>query len=204
MKIINTTPFPTPLLRRMTVWACRRVGYQPSRVWEVKFRNRSRGDYSGRAFMSRRIVVSVGPANSFPTQPDTRPGLVGVVFTDQIEALVSVTAHELAHLCQFRDGRWPKLNANRKTELDARWHEQQALEAFRRDRDALLAVWSITPTKRPTESKSSIVDFREAKARKALQKWERKLKLAKTKVAKYRSKVRRYDRVLAAKRQPTV
>src|SRR3990167_7912559 len=135
MKLVNSTDFDNRFLRRMVTWCCRQVGYKVGRVRSVQFRNRTKRAYSGRAHGDRCIVVSVGPAELFPTAPDSRPGIVGMILADRLEALVTVTAHELAHLCQYRDGRSGRLSSDRKTEHDARWNELRTLNAFRRSEE---------------------------------------------------------------------
>lgn len=53
------------------------------------------------------------------------------------------------------------------------------------------------------ERTTALLDKREAKAKLALATWERRLKLARTKVAKYKATVKRYDRRRAASPTPT-
>lgn len=146
MKLKNSSWWPDAFLRRMLRWTCRELGYPSRMIVEATFRKRPRRAYSGYAWPSRRIVVGVGSAHHYPLKPDMRPGLDGLAIADQIEALVAVTAHEMAHLCQFRDKRIARLREDRKCERDARWHERIVLEAFRKDREALLADWNDTNT----------------------------------------------------------
>jgi hypothetical protein len=74
------------------------------------------------------------------------------------------------------------------------------LLAFRESRDTLLAEWLREKPQRPAKAKPSIVDRRAERAAKLLSRWERRLKMAKTKVTKYRRKVNYYGAV-AARRQ---
>lgn len=197
MKLRNSTDFPDNLLRRLTSWCCKEVGYPVSRVRGVQFRNRTTGPYSGHAYGTRRICVSVGPASSFPTRPDTRPGMSNEIMLDRLEVIVAVTAHELAHLLQYRDRRSVVLSAARKTEFDARWHEVRALRAFRAARETLLAEWSTPPAERP-RSVVSVSDRRAAKVFADLERWQRKLKLAQTKIKKLKRRATYYERRQAA------
>lgn len=198
MKLKNTTDFADHLLRRMVSWCCRQVGYKPSRIRAAQFRNKS-GAYSGHAYHSRRIVASIGPDKLFPLPPDSRPGMDNESFADRTEALVAITAHEIAHLLQYETGRITRLKANGLTERDARRQEVACLRAFRNSRELLLTDWSHEPAEK-AKPVASVQDRRAAKAQAALDRWQRKAKLAATKVRQYRRQVGYYERALAAKR----
>ena len=200
MKLRNSTPWPDHFLRRLVSWCARQVGLPPSKVRNVQFRNRSKRSYSGHAYGGGRIVCSVGPAHRFPTNPDHRPGMDGESFADQLEALVAITAHEVRHLWQYANRKSNVLDAERRTEHDARWHEVRALRTFRENREALLAEWSVEPAARPVKSKPSVQEQRAAKVQASLDRWQRKLKLAQTKIRKLKRQAAYYDKSLAAKR----
>jgi ABC-type Fe3+-hydroxamate transport system substrate-binding protein len=74
------------------------------------------------------------------------------------------------------------------------------LLAFRESRETLLADWLREKPQRPAKPKPSVVDRRAERAAELLAAWERRLKMAKTKVSKYRRKVNYYGAV-AARRQ---
>lgn len=192
MKLRNSTDYPNYFLRRMVGWICRQVDYPASRVREAQFRNRTGSVYSGHAYGSRRIVASVGPASMFPFGPDNRPGLAGMVLADRMECLIAITAHELAHLHQYANRRTAKLKG--RVEFDARWHEVKALDAFRASRERLLAEWSAEPERCAALSapKPTLTERRAAKAAADLARWQRKLKLAQTKVQQYKRRVAYY------------
>jgi hypothetical protein len=198
MKLRNSTDWPDYFLRRMVAWCCRQVDYKPSRVREAQFRNRTKRSYSGHAYGSRRIVASVGPDSRFPLKADDRPGMGNAAIADRLEALIVITAHELTHLHQY-DGRIGKLKSNGQTEADARWHSIKALESFRVNREALLAEWSLPLAERPAKPSTSVQEKRAAKAQADLDRWQRKLKLAQTKIRKLKQRVRYYDRVAASR-----
>lgn len=170
MKIKNSTSWSDHFLRRMTAWCCRQNGLPVRRVREAVFRNRPKG-YSGTAYLGwGRIVVS----------------------TNTVDDLIVVTAHETAHLM---------LENERKhnTEPSTNWHERQVADAFQQNRDALLAEWSVEPNPRKPKPKRPVQEKRAVAAAAMLDKWRRKMKLARTKIQKYQKKVRYYERV-AAKR----
>ena len=192
MKLKNSTTFENHFLRRMVAWCAKQVEYPVSKVREAQFRNRTRRSYSGHAYGSRRIVCSIGPASRFPLLPDSRPGMSNEIVADREEALIAVTAHELTHLHQYLFRR--DTGKKRWSELDARWHEVKALREFRANRDALLAEWSKAPAAKVAKPKPSIVEKRAAKAAADLARWNKKLKLAQTKVRKLKTRVRYYER----------
>lgn len=204
MRIVNSTKWSDTFLRKMTLWCCKSLGLNIKHVSEAKFRNRTDGIFSGHAYTGRqtgRIVVSVinneGP---FPWSDDGKSiGIKGIVRTlnDRLEALVNVTAHELRHVQAIpeteRTRRRKSIGSSeRYTERDA----QRVLELFRENRDELLALWYAEPVKSPKKTRA---EKNEDNARKLLATWLRKLSLAKTKVSRYRTKVRRYDRIAANK-----
>jgi hypothetical protein len=196
MKLKNSTSWPDHFIRRMAAWCCRQSGLPVRELRHAEFRNRKRS-YSGHAWMSGRIVCSIGRLG-FPTQPDTRDGMQGEILADRLECLVAITAHEIEHICQYRENRSRALKNRRRSEPATRAHEIRVLRLFRANRESLIAEWSATPKQRET-IKRTRQEINDAKARKMLAAWERKLKLAKTKVAAYRRKVRYYDRVAATR-----
>jgi hypothetical protein len=124
-------------------------------------------------------------------------------FADRVEALVAVTAHELYHCAADRHPdhrqRTRRRNSFGSSERLTHVMEVKVLRAFRANREALLAAWSADDAKPVTvKAKSNVVEKRAAKAANDLSRWERKLKLAKTKVAKCRQRVRYYERRQAA------
>jgi hypothetical protein len=160
-----------------------------------------------------RIVVSIGPEfkarnvngtrRDIPNWPWTdngqSPGIKGIVrvMADRTEALINVTAHELRHLRAIIDKEKTRRrdyygSSERLTELDA----QKVLTKFRENRESLLAERSAGESSDVPVKKSlaDVVAKRAAKAAADLARWERKLKLAKTKVSVYRRKVKYYER----------
>lgn len=204
MKIKNTTEHPVWFLRRMVAWCAKEIGFPVSEIRLAEFGKRSRGEFNGRAwYRSRRIRVVIGPASEFPVAPYLYPGrksdaFMSPEFRDQLEALVGVTAHEIAHLFQYhgRSG-----NAARRGERVTQHWERKLTELFRDNREALIAEWSIEPTLRAAKPKQSAQDRRAEKAANMLAAWQRKAKLAATKIKKYKRQVAYYDRATAANRK---
>lgn len=202
MKLKNTTKHPAHFLRRMVAWCAKEIGLPLREVRSVEFGNRSRGAFNGRAwYRQRRIRVVIGPATAFPVKPFLYPGRTSEAFlspeyTDQLDALVGVTAHELAHLFQYhgRSG-----SAARRGERVTRHHERRLTELFRANRDGLLAEWNESPPQRTEKPKTTGQDRRAAKAEAMLSAWQRKAKLAATKIKKYKRQVAYYERVAATR-----
>lgn len=191
MKLRNSTDFPDYFLRRMVGWCAKQLGYSTARL-RAEFRNR-REWFSGHAYGGGRIVVSVSRTEfAEPIKGRRHIAGVQVVYHDRMEALIGVTAHEIAHLCQYRDRR------HKFAEHDAEWHAQRVLDAFRLGRDAWLAAWNEPPAEKPAKPKLSIAERRAEKAQADLDRWQRKLKLAQTKVKKLKRRVAYYDKRQAA------
>lgn len=202
MKLKNSTDWTDHFLRRMVAWCCKQIGMPVRVVWQAQFRNRHMG-YAGRAcYDSHRIVCSIGLAG-FPMSPDDRPGMQNEAIADRIEALVALTAHELYHLAaRYVPAHRQKTRRHERfasSEQATRHEEVRVLRLFRAERDALIAQWSVEPEKRE-RPKLSIQEKRTAKAQAALDRWQRKAKLAATKVKQYKRQVAYYDKALAAKR----
>lgn len=191
MKIKNSTDWPNHFLRRMTAWCCRQLKLPVGYITECRFAV-SRSDYGGLCY-GRRIGVRVGKLVVFPCH-----NIYGNDYRDRLEILVGVTAHELAHSMAFREKGRTRRGGYGGSERRTEFLAQQVLEAFRGNRDGLLVCWSSEPQKK-TKPEPTRQELNDAKTRKQLATWERKLKLAKTKVAAYRRKVRYYDRVAATR-----
>jgi hypothetical protein len=188
-KFSNTLNIPSHALRRMVAWVCKQVGYRVSRLRRVTY-HRSRGGFSGLCHGSRHFGVRLGNLN-YPVR-HTRFGMT-IDYADAWEVLVGVTAQESA-LCQ----QWLDSVRSRGPGGFHFWSGQP----FRQQRfplhsedvgdAALLALRS--------PLKTSLQEKRAAKAEKMLAAWQRKMKLASTKVKQYRRKVKYYEGAMAAKR----
>lgn len=199
MKLTNTTDWPDHFLRRLVSYCCGQIGLPVRWMKSATFRNtKGRRTYSGLGG-GRSIRATVTTRETaFPLPPDSRPGMDNESFADRLEALVAITAHELEHCRQSREGRMTTLANRRGLERNTRAVEVRVLRAFRADRDRLVAEWMAPPV-RVAKPKPSRAEANEARARKALADWQKKLKLAQTNVRKYRAKVRRYDRIAATR-----
>lgn len=198
MRLKNSTDFTDTFLRRMVSWCCKEVGLPVRWLKRATFR-KARKTYRDVAFSGlgggHGIIVRIGPESAFPTHEFHRHLVRHVEFNDRIEALVGVTAHECYHCDQSRRRAFKGASHDEPAAMQA---ERSAVEAFRANRDALLAEW-IAPVQERVRTVVSISERREAKALADLAKWERKLSLAKGKVRKYTARVRYYEKKAASK-----
>ena len=200
MKLINTTDIPTHLLRRLIGWVCKRLDLPVRYVREVALR-KSKRRYGGLC-RGRRVGLRIGTASQFPAAR-----LYGDPVVDREECLVWIAAHELGHVAQIHERSRTRRQFERtgNTGGSERYVERLAqgvLDAFRTDRPALWAAWSAVPAPRAKVPTKTIVERRAEKARAMLERWQRKAKLATTKVKAYRRKVRYYEKRLATAAVP--
>ena len=195
MKILNSTDWPTYLLRRMVAWCCAQLEMKTSRVKQARFGN-SKASYGGVAYLGRNAIgVRVGKTKDFPTI--TKPHRNGMTFLlqDREDCLVYITLHELAHLLQYTQGsRTRSIVGQGGSEMSTDWHVKPVMEAWQRDRQQLLTGWVLPPVsacRAPVQSRAQV---REARVLRALGRWQIKLRLAQTKVRKLKLKVRYYER----------
>ncbi len=199
MNLRNSTDWSPWFLRRMLSWCCRELEGRVREVRSATFRN-SRAAYGGCArTWLRAITVCVGTADRFPISGQTMSELNGhrIELADRLEALVWVTAHELAHVFQAVE----KVKTRRSgvaggSESATNWHARPVVEAFRAQREALLAHWNEPPALALRAPKPPLPEQRRQKVEADLARWERKLKLAKTKVAKLKQRVAYYEKRL--------
>jgi hypothetical protein len=193
MKIKNTTDFPDWFLRRMISWVCSRriIEWSPRKIREATYRNSSGLGGSGLAYTTwGEFRVSVMPVRS---RKIPKEGMREVYDRDRIRSLVSLTAHEITHLTQEI-----RVLRGKNCEGNARWQARQVKEEFIRNEDELVAKWMKPPAyaTKPKKAKPPVQEVRYERAKKNLANWERKAKLAKTKIQKYRKQVRYYEKAL--------
>ncbi len=174
---------------------------------QAKFNNRSYY-YSGRACLgSRSILVKVDATNArFPVKVKypKRKRTPEYTFEDWVEALVAVTAHEICHIDEYVQNRKRPL-AEGRTEH----YTLKLLLKFRADRANLLSTWGFedlskksfivfppapTVTERVAANKPDFMKQRAEHATAMKLRWEKKLKLAKTKFKKWQAVVKRYQK----------
>lgn len=210
MKIKTRHPnYPRHVVRRATAWAAKQIGlegkHRKSLTIEVGYCpttiHRDGDTWRGIYRHSERLVrVNLGRNIVYPTSVGHNRSEEGRHANDEWEVFVHLLAHELEHARCYAVSRswdeWARLNH----EPRVRAVDWRVLLAFREAREKLLAEWTQPVDERPEKPKPSVVDRRAERAAKLLADWERRLKMAKTKVTKYRRKVSYYSKA-AAKRK---
>lgn len=192
MKFSNTTAYAPHFLRRLAVWCRAEIGLPAAQLRAVDFRNRRDKWVCGRADWSGRILVRIGRAPDAPLAWTHRT--IKVECRDRMAAIVFVTAHEIQHIKNYRDGSHAQLTADRDMEPHCDRAGNRVMKAFEERREELLAEWNAAPERAAAALAPDPIAKRAAKAATDLARWERKLKLAKGKVAKYRARVKYYAR----------
>lgn len=228
MKLKNTSRYSDAEVRVLVRFALAAVGgvAETGEVAEVAVRNRADA-FSGHAYSGRRVTVSVGAPETFPTQAhyaDRGERFPSYELRDYREALVVVAAHEFTHLAQF-EGRRQRIAAlhqrgefeaaktiraerHSTRELQCEIAAVRALEAFRAARaevDAEIAAAVAAEVGRAEARRARGAAARSPEAKlKAIRglqvKWERKLKMARTKLRKLAMRARYYEKRAAIKR----
>ena len=192
---VNGYWWDKPFLTRMLTWILREFGMTTRDLRFARFKRCTR-IFSGLAWpLQREIVVRIDKAERFPYEHKTA-NRKDLTLADQVECLVFITAHEVAHVYQRKVRRGVSYGG-RERQTD--WHALKVLDAFREQRDDLLSDWERPGRESKTVKIVSIVEQRRAKIEGHLASWQRKLKLAQTKVKLYRKRLRGYERRAAKK-----
>jgi hypothetical protein len=210
MKITTKHPgYPSHVVRRATRWAAKHIGLDGkvlrALTIEVGYRKAARwkdGDTWGGWYKhgKRLVQVLLGRNIRYPTPAGHNRSEADRFANDEWEVFIMMLSHELEHArCYAITQSWEE-RARLNSEPRVRAIHWRTLLAFREARETLLAEWLREPVKRPAKPKPSAVDRRAERAATLLAQWERKFKMAKTKVSKYRRKVNYYG-AAAARRQ---
>lgn len=187
--VVSTTPERVPKMSELT---------QAERVKHQEFSKRvGRPELSDpvRLHTSKQSGVVCERSNSGDLmQKYTR------TLRHRIDDLVAVTAHEVAHRMQYLENsntrRSRKYNTVTSGGSERRTvaHERIVKSKFMEQADQLIEQWSVPPQRTSAAARPSRKEKNEQRARAALKRWEKKLKLARTKVRKYKAAVARYER----------
>jgi hypothetical protein len=212
MKLVTNHPgYSAHVVRRAARWAARQIGMEAkvlrTLTVEVGYRRCRMGlGWGGWYRHSQRLVQVLLPRDrdheDWPTSMahNSEESSAGRDVHDEWELFVAILAHELEHARCYSIARDYTERKRLNSEPRVRAVDWRALLAFRESRETLLAEWLREKPQRPAKPKPSAVDRRAARAAELLAAWERRLKMAKTKVGKYRRKVNYYGAV-AARRQ---
>lgn len=208
--------FPEPAVAKAARWVRDQIGME-HRVFcdigiRVGYRKRSRrhgGDNWGGWYrhVGRLVEVLIGrdvtyPACLWHNREEEAAGDKAKAL-DQWELFVAMLAHEMEHARCFAVARTDAERRWMNSEPRVRAVERRVMLEFRDDREGLLADWTKERPKveRAARPQPTAVERRAARAVELLAQWERRLKTAKTKVAKYRKKVGYYNRAAAKKKE---
>lgn len=194
MRFRNSTDLADGFLRKLVSWCCKQIDLPLSAVHGCQFTHCA-ALYRGRAWSSGRILCRISKPGmpydgSYPHTAKYR-GLVNTptyTVNDRMEALVFLTAHELWHLVQYRRGHKAREAYNDTVAIGV-------LKTFRESRETLLADWTRERERKPAVP---LTERRAAKVAADLARWQRKAKLAATKIRKLKKKLAYYDRKAAA------
>jgi hypothetical protein len=204
----NHPGYPSHVVRRAARWAAKQIGMEAkvlrTLTVEVGYRRCRMGlGWGGWYKHSQRLIQVLLPRDrdhdDWPTSMahNSEEKLAGRDAHDEWELFVAILAHELEHARCYAIARDYTERKRLNSEPRVRAVDWRALLAFREARETLLADWLREKPQRPAKPKPSIVDRRAERAAKLLSQWERRLKMAKTKVGKYRRKVNYYGAVAA-------
>ncbi len=215
MKIEAKHPnYPRHVVRRATIWAAKQIGFESSHrqpiTVEVGYRrNRcGHGSWGGWYKHAERRVQVLLPRGPISYPQSMAHGIAereqGRDARDEWELFIAILAHELEHARAYAVSRSWDQRARLNNEGRVRAVDHRVLLMFRESRETLIAEWTqpvaeFTPVEE-WKPKPAVVDMRAERAAKLLADWERRLKMAKTKVSKYRRKVAYYCKA-AAKRK---
>jgi hypothetical protein len=205
MKIIATHPeFPAHMVRRAVAWIAGEIGLRRRQrlTITIGYRQRAKDGWQGwYRHGSRSVEVWIGRNQTFPVRIGRNRQEAGRTAADVIELFVRVLAHELEHARAYQTASRGSTTGRRlNSEPRVRSIDYRVLLAFRQRRDELLAEWMVAPavTTSPARLQPTAGERRAHRAGELLAAWERRLRLAKTKVAKYRRRVAYYARAATA------
>ncbi len=211
-KIINRSNWPDHFVDVVVPWILRRAYPDRPRGYTVTlpaFRNcntwaGTATRHDQRTRINRRFTFHAG----FPFETSYRKyaNMPVVTIRCRLETFVLIVAHEAAHgpvHYKHADGTRDQRTIEEKCELIAR----QTVAAFREAwpneiRPAIRKRILAAKARRARKAARKGPDAKLAQAEALLAKWETKLKMAKTKVAKYRRQARAQERRIAASTGP--
>ena len=206
--IVSKHPgYSVSTVRRASRWAAKQIGLDTAVLRRLNIVVGYRRSLSGNGWAghyksaSRTVEVLLPRDGEYPTSKahNAEERAAGRLAADEWELFVGLLAHELEHARCFAISRSREERQRLNSEPRVRATDWRALLEFRKHREALLADWvRVTVPKEPSPALSP-ADRRAARAVELLNEWGSKLKLAKTKVAKYRKRVKYYGAVAATR-----
>ena len=165
-------------LRKMLGWICKEVEVNFKKINVVEFKSDAKGrDWrcNYKKGSRKHFVICLDLAQmKFPYEYGSKK----IRLSDAVELMVYFSA-------------WMISNSGSMT---ARSAAKITLESFRKNRDKLFYDWTKPEKVREVKPALTLVEKRKQRVEEVLKVWEKKLALAKTKVAKYKRKLQYYNR----------
>lgn len=206
MHITNTSRYSNSEVRYLIGFALQSVGRKEvGRVREVRVTDKAHRVFGGRAWNCGDIIVRVGAPEKFPFRR-TWKGWPNYEMRDWQEGMVGIAAHEFNHLSQYERQRRSFRRVSR-SEMECEQAAKHAVEEFRGNVDRHVACMeqrknraaerSVKTKERKLVARSP--ERKLANLEAALKRWQRKEKLAKTKIRGIRRKMKYYQRKIDAR-----
>ena len=142
MKLINQTQFPDTHLRKIISWCRTEIGLPARDLRTAKVSYTRKGKLFRGFGTPTGIRVAIARHDLGYPYEDSRKGSEHVL-ADRLEAFVSLIAHEIEHVRQFKAGVFRQLRENRTLEPRTRAAASRVLETFRARRPVLEVEWTM-------------------------------------------------------------
>jgi len=166
-------------LRRMLGWIAKELEIPCKKIVQARF-DYCKLQWNARHMGRGSFCVSVGDDNSYPLKYKKR--IKEDFFADEVELLVYMSSFLIQSLTRNSDRSKCNFSSN------------YCLKKFREKRSQLIFDWCKPEKIREKKEPVPLLEKRKNKVKLALEMWERKMKLAKTKVAKYKKKLAYYEK----------
>jgi hypothetical protein len=218
IRIINRSAWPTPALGVLCRWLCKLAAFDNGKSgYTFVFRDtRNTAVWRGRGALHKQTITMhrhFQPPSGWPWRArDPRfQWATEEVYRNRLEALVGLMGHELGHAMDGRPELFEKNGRVDRARMEFRCNRagQRAVEALRRDWPLLRSA--IQRVLRRGHARAAVAqaaargrrydpERKLVHAQQMLKQWSAKLKLAQTKIRRYRKQVAYYERRAAAKR----
>ncbi len=198
LKIINRSQWPDWAIKVLARWVCGQIKELPPRYTiTMKQTCRKVGYLRGTGWRSgqtirlhRRYQPYDGKwpmVHRYPWAGKTRSNFPEQVHRSRLELLVGIMAHECRHTSTY-------------DEITCEHTENRVVEYFRQEWPTIRAQLKAAGREaRIAKPMPDLTDKKLAAATAAMERWQRKAKLARTKIRKYERQVRYYSGRIAAK-----
>jgi len=153
MEIKNEIDCPDYFLKRIVIWCCNQLDFKHKYIERAEFKYNRKSEvraagypsYSGTAYCrENRIVVRISPnSDSFPCETRIHRNNEHIVETinDRLEAIIMVTAHEVAHLYQWHKNEGKDVPKRGGLEVVTDRYAYNTLRIYRVNKERLHKEW---------------------------------------------------------------